>query len=481
MLNPGQLHFIRANLLRLLSVSLVMAITSGRTLAEFSEEVVEQAKASTVLIVTDKGGGSGFVINARGHVVTNYHVVKKGNNLDCVFLLGDMLHVRKAKVVCSKPESDLAIIKVERFPEARPMTIASYKPHSNQEVMALGFPGVLFREIRLVGLDANGNKRVFGADRDEFVPATFNGNIAQLKKLDWFFGGSFDAITHSAKLSGGNSGGPLVDAGGNVVGINVGGTAAPGKIQVDYSYAIRASELVELARDHGIPIKTEAKKPSKAEVKPSAKAEPKPSAKAEVKPSAKAEPKMPPETGIIALTGGPKNHLSKILIVSIALLVLVMFILVLRKPRMVLVGSISRVAGMTRRQAAPHRSPAVAGGARPAPGRPVAGAMRLRGRDRQGQSYDIAFDLSQVRASGGRLVIGRNRDLCQLHVRHNSVSRQHATFTEIDGSIYVEDRNSGNGTFVGGRELSLGKVVRMNSGDHLVLGEVDLVFDGLKG
>ena len=106
--------------------------------------------------------------------------------------------------------------------------------------------------------------------------------------------------------------------------------------------------------------------------------------------------------------------------------------------------------------------------------------MRLRGRDRQGQSFEFVFNSQKISASGGRLIIGRNPNLCQLHLRHDSVSGQHATLTEKGGSIYVEDRNSGNGTSVNDRDLRLGETVPIKSGDHLVLGEVNLVFDQVK-
>jgi pSer/pThr/pTyr-binding forkhead associated (FHA) protein len=104
--------------------------------------------------------------------------------------------------------------------------------------------------------------------------------------------------------------------------------------------------------------------------------------------------------------------------------------------------------------------------------------MRLRGRDLHGISYDIAFTDADFRRCGGRLVIGRNHDLSQLHLSHDSVSRQHATLTWQDGSVHVEDRNSGNGTKVNGRELMVGSPpTPLRSGDKLSLGEVDLMFE----
>ena len=104
--------------------------------------------------------------------------------------------------------------------------------------------------------------------------------------------------------------------------------------------------------------------------------------------------------------------------------------------------------------------------------------MRLRGRDIHGLSYDVAFSPADFQRHGNRLVIGRNNDLSQLVLSHDSVSRQHATLTFAGHSVQVEDRNSGNGTKVNGREIGVGQpAVPLNPGDKLTLGEVDLIFE----
>ena len=104
--------------------------------------------------------------------------------------------------------------------------------------------------------------------------------------------------------------------------------------------------------------------------------------------------------------------------------------------------------------------------------------MRLRGRDMQGLSYDLAFTDADFRSGGGRLVIGRNNDLSQLLLSHDSVSRQHTTLTLQGNTVQVEDRNSGNGTKVNGRDVIVGSpAIPLRNGDKLTLGEVDLMFE----
>lgn len=206
--------------------------------------------------------------------------------------------------------------------------------------------------------------------------------------------------------------------------------------------SIHASELVALARYYSIPINVTSSKAS----------------------------------------NGSGANLPTPLLAAAAAFAVVLFLLVLRKPRMVMVDAMSRVvrskpaaSGQAAyRVSAPATIPAQASPRASSNG----GKLRLRGRDLQGISYDIAFNNEDFGRCGNRLVIGRNQDLSQLHLAHDSVSRQHATLSWQGGEIHVEDRNSGNGTKLNGRELIVGSPpAPLRSGDKLTLGEVDLMFE----
>lgn len=216
---------------------------------------------------------------------------------------------------------------------------------------------------------------------------------------------------------------------------------------IDYAFAIHASELIALARAHSIPIDVTSSKAS---------------------------------------SPGGTSGLQVLLYIAVAGFAVVMFLMVLRKPRMVMVEAVSKLVH-SRRSApnpaprhAPHQAAPPAPNPSPVPVPAVSGqgTMRLRGRDPQGISYDLAFNDSDFRRSGGRLVIGRNNDLSQLLLSQDSISRQHATLIFAGGTVQVEDRNSGNGTMVNGRELVVGQpAVPLRPGDKLSLGEVDLMFE----
>ena len=140
------------------------------------------------------GQGTGLVVDAEGHIVTNSHVVAKALTLE-VTLLGE----RKAsgKLVGQDSASDLAVIKIDPFPG---MMVAPLGNSDNlavgQRVIAIGNPfgfqhTVTAGFISALHRDVNVDKRTM-----------------------------MDMIQTDAAINPGNSGGPLIDSRGNVIGIN---------------------------------------------------------------------------------------------------------------------------------------------------------------------------------------------------------------------------------------------------------------------
>jgi hypothetical protein len=246
-------------------------------------------------------------------------------------------------------------------------------------------------------------------------------------------------VLHSAKISGGNSGGPLIDSEGRVCGINT--ALLPASLAgVDYPVSIHASELLALARANSIPVNASSKK---------------------------------------AYSFGSLSRSQIFLYITLAVFAAVIFLMMLRKPRTVVVDAVSRVVRPKRNDISdagyrheppvsnPYKSPANA-----------ASNMRLRGRDLQGRSYDLVFGSRDFGRHANRLVVGRNNDLSQLVLSHDSVSRQHATLVFANGAVFMEDRNSGNGTKINGRDLHVGSAaIELRSGDKISLGEVELNFE----
>lgn len=141
-----------------------------------------------------QGQGSGFVIDD-GHVVTNDHVVSPGEEVDLQYTTGEWTGT---EIVGTDVISDLAVLEVDTVPEtARPLPFSENRPVIGQEVIALGNP------FGLEGSMSRGT--ISGVDRELSNPLT---------------GVSIpNAVQTDAALNPGNSGGPLVDLDGDVVGV----------------------------------------------------------------------------------------------------------------------------------------------------------------------------------------------------------------------------------------------------------------------
>ena len=158
--------------------------------------------------------GSGTVFSAEGHVLTNAHVTTGGRKFVCT--LSDQRKI-PARLVGEDPLTDLAVLQLE-LPKNELATLpwASFGDSDALEigdyVMAMGSPFSLSRSVSL-GIVSN-TERVF--------PGGFGGpEEGELELEAGQRTGLFTRwIQHDALISPGNSGGPLVNLGGEVVGVN---------------------------------------------------------------------------------------------------------------------------------------------------------------------------------------------------------------------------------------------------------------------
>ena len=140
--------------------------------------------------------GSGFVVDKAGHVVTNYHVVQGAKQIRVSFSNGASM---KATVVGTDPSSDLAVLKIDA--SSRALTPL---PLGNSDAMQVGDPVV-----------AIGNP--FGLDRT--VTA---GIVSAIQRAITAPNGyTIDHVIQTdAAINHGNSGGPLLNGRGEVIGVN---------------------------------------------------------------------------------------------------------------------------------------------------------------------------------------------------------------------------------------------------------------------
>ncbi len=144
----------------------------------------------------DEGSGSGWVLDKQGHIVTNYHVIAGSDFISVTLFEGDPL---PAKVVGADPSNDVALLKIAALPELLfPAQLGdSSTLQVGQKILAIGNPFGLERTMTVGIVSSLGRSLRSKSGR-------LMKNIIQL----------------DAALNQGNSGGPLLDGGGNVVGMN---------------------------------------------------------------------------------------------------------------------------------------------------------------------------------------------------------------------------------------------------------------------
>ena len=144
-----------------------------------------------------RGQGSGFIIDAEGHILTNNHVVDKASTVKVVLSDGTQL---EGKVIGSDRNNDVALLQVDasKIPALTYLVLAdsgSVKP--GQMAVALGSPFGLQGSITIGIISGTGRS----------IPGSTSRNMT-------------DIIQTDAAINPGNSGGPLLNSRGEVIGIN---------------------------------------------------------------------------------------------------------------------------------------------------------------------------------------------------------------------------------------------------------------------
>jgi S1-C subfamily serine protease len=176
-------------------------------------KLVERTDRSVVQIESASGNGSGFIIDSTGTVATNLHVVQNIGSAEVKFVDGSRYEI--AGFVALAEEKDLVLLRIRTSrDDFEPLPVITKLPHKGETVYALGAPrgylgsitdGIVSAirtgtEIRDIAMDdADGTERLEAA-------LDFSEDIT------W--------IQTSSPISPGNSGGPLVNSLGEVVGVN---------------------------------------------------------------------------------------------------------------------------------------------------------------------------------------------------------------------------------------------------------------------
>lgn len=453
-----------------------------------SVEVLEKSVVRIAMIgksVVDNsdevGLGTGIVLNDQGYVATNFHVVNSigygrdasgqrvpvTRGADEVYLVGPGAKgLLSAKIVWSDFDLDLAIIKADGDAGV-PATFAKELPERGGKVTAIGYPGAADKApVTTVRSKDEALKKMLAGD----VTPTI-GAYANEKEAPWkpFLPNakSLRIVQHSAAINHGNSGGPLFDACGRVVGVNTAGPAAKAHLEIDSKgnpivvsddnptgifFSVAASELEKAMRQQDIEFK-----------------------------------EAPGMCQPAAQTRGPDPMLLMV-VIGMSLLSLAIAIFALRRPVGQAIRSVTGLVGGPGAARAPahndYRRPPQPSPATPPPAgmrMPPAAPMRttggrlavLSGFDHAG--HVVRIEVTQADGSGpDGLVIGRHPDLNHVVIEDGLVSKRQARLYWQSGSLMIEDLNATNPTLLNGQALKAYDGHPLKSGDRVLIGEVEL-------
>jgi putative serine protease PepD len=175
-----------------------------------------------------EGTGTGFVVSSDGYIVTNHHVaggVGKGGTIDVTFVDGS---TATGKLVGSDPGYDIAVVKVDRTDLPALTLGSSDSVNVGDLAVAIGSP---------LGLQGTVTSGIISA-LNRPVTAGGQGDLAYI-----------NAIQTDAAINPGNSGGPLVNATGEVIGVNsaiatLGMGDATGSIGLGFSIPIDTAKRI---------------------------------------------------------------------------------------------------------------------------------------------------------------------------------------------------------------------------------------------
>ncbi|HXH88223.1 MAG TPA: trypsin-like peptidase domain-containing protein [Gaiellaceae bacterium] len=183
---------------------------------------------------TQQALGSGFILDKAGHLITNYHVIEGAESIEVSFSNQDTL---TAKLVGSDPSTDLAVLRVETSSRSlQPLQLGnSDAVRVGDSVIAIGNP---------FGLDRTATAGIVSAVQRRSITAPNGYTIDHVIQTD-------------APINKGNSGGPLLNDRGQVIGVNsqisTGGTGDSGNVGIGFAVPSNtvktvAAQLIDIGR-----------------------------------------------------------------------------------------------------------------------------------------------------------------------------------------------------------------------------------------
>jgi len=414
--------------------AILTAIAAGSSAAAFD---VKQVEASVYKIYTWRfnakkgmGSGTGFLVNGRRMLVTNFHVIANGEKFYVGYRDGRDGKLVEARLVNSRSHVDLAVLETYEDLPGRALTLGDYEPEKLANVIAVGFPGAAdvkqdptvrsLPELYQAMKEPSGFDSTITPGVVSRIYSATNTALSETQVLN------ARTVQHNAAINPGNSGGPLFDSCATVIGVN---SFFPKGAQGVF-FSIHAGEVIRYLRELNI---------------------------------AHATIGRPCLAASLSSGGG---LMIPMLVAMSAMLALAALVFAMRKGKTV--GSVVQYVGSLSRMRREQEQQQPRGDGH-APGQSLNGAAA------GGVSLQSAADGRSHAVEAGRdVVVGRGRQ-CQIVVDNDTVSTTHARlqYNSHTQRIAVSDLGSSNGTFLNGNRTSsaqaqVGDVLRFGTAEFRV-------------
>ena len=240
-----------------LVLGLALSVALFSTAHAFSN-VMKSIENGVARIISNDAVGSGFVVTEITEedgdyliVITNAHVVKRSRTVQVVFKTPLGMLSYEGEVLRVDDRRDLAAIKIKRKKNTRHdisiLELANRETAKSEDVAKLGYPA-----LADIGLST-------ATSSNDLVDATFSkGIVSRVMTSSWYEGDlPLKIISHTAPLNNGDSGGPVFDSCGQVVGVNTSKSAAiDGNIPSGAFWASSSLEVLAFLREADLPVET---------------------------------------------------------------------------------------------------------------------------------------------------------------------------------------------------------------------------------
>lgn len=381
------------------------------------DPTVKEMERSVVRVLIFKNGelvgtGSGFVLNSDGNVITNQHVAVSEQGITLWVRASGTLERLRADIVASDAVLDLAILKIRGKLDRPPVVLANMIPPRGAAVTAIGYPGLS---------DASAGQAATQATATTGTVSLIQEQRRNLRRL---------VVQHDNEILHGNSGGPLFDSCGRVLGVTSGGFRGS---DGDTNYiSIHVREVVKFAAPFNVNLRSSTKSCHIFVMAP------------------------------YYWTAG---------VASILLLIYIILAKPFGKSPSTLSDMLQRTGLRAFGSSVSRGEPSRGGGetGQSADKRKVV----MVGLDRDGSALRLELLFASMAEAPLGLIIGRDAEFSDIAISDKSLSAIHARISLAGDQVFIEDLNSTNKTTLNGAVVEPYKKVEFTHGAKIRLGGVD--------